>query len=725
MRHHISLFLLCGFLAGCSQVTTPSTATAELAAVQRGTVDGFISLDQPLSHVSVQLLSSSNQPLVSAQSYRNGGFDLLTDQAPKQFTVAVNSSWNAEPVALRAVVQNNTGQFVRVNLLTTLVAAYLDQHPGQTSAQAERAIKILLKLPAGVRLTRNVSPRLFNPQVFITQAEAVGGINRFIVQLAAQAGSSTVHSFAASAPLQPQGLTDGAMGFLLSNAAKGFGKGAGSFIAKTLWAAVSGQQDSSAQLSQISDQINEIDQKMRMLDADINDLKRTISPKLDDIQKDVDFNDFNTIYNMDLAPIISKNEQASDMLEGIFSSAGAEAPNAKLIKRKIDNLYTFVDDNYEIKHPTQAAYNVGRWKEFLISNGIGARGVVQAWSHYIASSRALYNQTSAEEVQNQWDFLDAQWLLYTSLTLSGLEHGGTLDDAARQDVLTAWAKNRQAAVMALRGGTKSASELNAGLTFPEAQDASFNSFIAQSIPTPLPKDVLINQNDQTLWWTRPAFSRQIGVTNSNDLTYGPVELVAGTLNTQTAGAAQAAVGAGAWQMPDLTAYANLQTSLTSMQQGFRDAGFQMSPDLGTNKMLIPIVQLPFYDVSDSDGRETARAEGKYVFDPDEFLKTLPYASHDAGFQGDSDFPQGCPVGTPDWNSTQTLMNSGNLYYLAFAAIYDYGFFKDHKYAVGTHIRNRDWVGCSANTQDVYNMQGSATWTVYAERPLLTGEHYTY
>jgi hypothetical protein len=695
-------------LTGCgsnNQISFP-----DVGSITEDTVlDGEASVVDPMANAAVQITTLSNAPVIAGVTYDTGGFDLLTDQQPQALRIRVTGLVAGEQVTLQRVVKSNTGQFQRVNLLSTLVGGYLDRHPQASEAQANTAVGQLLSLPKGLNLRRDLPTRYFDPAVFVSKAQASGGINAFLSQLINEAGTSRKYQFTAGPTLQSQSLGTSPMAFIAKTFFSGVGKAAAGTALKSIINAVAGTDSDGEQLRQISSQLHDLNLGLSRIERDLNQMSQDLANAIGQVDNDVNYTAYNAYYANGLQQDIEKVEDLNDSLKSILSTARAKTPNMPALKVKIANFQKQARKEMHTTDIYSATNSMNRWKDQLISNGYNTSGLVQLWSHYIAQKTKLYGPASAGEVQAQWDFMDAQWMSYVGLQLTALNGIQEVSATDRQHLLSAWARNRQQVIAQLWGGTKTADQLNAEVQLPETEDAGINQILQQSVPKPLPNQTVINQTDNTLWWLQPGY--QSGINDQvilNDLLgslRSPMyDWSFPTYDDQRTAAVQAAQTYWhdqAWVVPGIDGYKRLQASLLADHLGFTAAGFSMPDDGGQTPVIVPVDPALFawrtsneavYGTDNVIGMLLAR----YIFEPTGKIQTFGYVTTNPNSLGE-DNTDGCPRTWVDWDSTISTSLTGNLYRMFSGEVWYLDIWGTHpKYFHGFAFRNQDFGGCNLN-----------------------------
>ena len=205
----IYAWLLLAALAVGAVVVRVVTDSDPKPAAQAVTLRGWAYADGPLQNATLSIETPGGDAVgrpLARETKSLGSFVVRTELAP-DFRVTLSSGTVGEQVFTGRLVADVTGfgpnsRAIHVSPLTTLLAAYRDRHPDLSSAQAQRAVRRFVKLPADFEVTGDVrgNEPVFSSAEFLSQAAAAGGIQPFVTRLVAQmdAGART-HAFTGAA----------------------------------------------------------------------------------------------------------------------------------------------------------------------------------------------------------------------------------------------------------------------------------------------------------------------------------------------------------------------------------------------------------------------------------------------------------------------------------------------------------------------------------------------
>lgn len=727
--------LLSGLLlTSCSSVSTPASLPNIEMTTGDAVLDGEAVLSEPLAHAVVEVTDLNGQPFISGKTYDTGGFDFLTAQQPKAMRIRVTGQVDGEEITLQNVVHNNTGRFHRVTLISTLIGGYLDLHPQATEAQAEGAIRHLLSLPRGLNLSRALPTQYFDPVTFVATAKSSGSLNAYIAQLVRTADTGRQHRFTSSTLLKPQGVESGVMGFITKSFFSGVGKAAAGAALKGILNALTGTDSEGEELQKISSQLHDMNLSLNRIERELNTMSKELADAIGQVDNDVNYTGYNTYYDNGLQKDIEKLEDLNDELKSIFLTARAKQPNIPSLKAKITSFERHARNDLKTEDISTAKNSMRHWKDQLISNGYNTSGLVQLWSHYISQKTKLYGPTAAAEVQAQWDFMEAHWLMYVGLQLTALSGGQNVSATDRTELLQAWAQNRQEVVSQLWGGNKAADALNSIVLLPENEDAAINQIIQRSTPKPLPAQTTINQVDNTIWWLQPGHQdttktfNDIISENPGDYYYKATMLNFNDERLSAQETAQTQWNDPTWIVPDINTYKILQTSLLADRLTFSQAGFALPDDNGQTPVIVPIDDTSFAGhlyTSNEPVYGTDRVIGdlgaRYIFEPTQRIPTYTYRSTDPNSLGE-DNGDGCPRVWSDWDLPITTALDGDLYRMFAGHVWKHdlwGF--TPTYFQGFAVRNQRFAGCGMDA----GIRASKVNLAFYASKILTTDVYTH
>lgn len=198
----ISIMLISPLLvAGCRSDAKTRAGT------ETDNLKGWVSANGPVSGANLvvqDLKSKTIQKSSEERSQNIGSFEVRLADLPSDFRIVASGGKKANqdfPATLSADYRafNAKEDVARINLVTTMVSAYLDKHPGTTLVDATSAIKKYLAIPDFVDIGSGVDADAagvyFSSARFLEQAAKNGGVNQYISQLVTETKDNVIHPF--------------------------------------------------------------------------------------------------------------------------------------------------------------------------------------------------------------------------------------------------------------------------------------------------------------------------------------------------------------------------------------------------------------------------------------------------------------------------------------------------------------------------------------------------
>ncbi|MHB8909531.1 MAG: hypothetical protein ACYDAA_11705 [Syntrophales bacterium] len=407
-----------GLIGGCSGSDSGSETI----------VQGWVSAQGPISGANVVVSTVSGYPIYRTDEPATGdlgSFMIAVKGLPPDFRVAAkagNREGAAFPSELRADVRKfdpETG-IIYLNVVTTMVSAYLDGHPDKTLDEATLIVKEFLKIPAGVDIGSglNGSGQYFSHRLFIEEAAPHGGVSQYIDQLVAQMGGGTgaTHPFPGGEP----GALGGPAAFIAGELAKGAlsyvgGKVFGWGLSKTGLeipdATLEAFKLMSQQLVQVSQQLDALDVKLTKI---YSELYTEIKQNNYDIRVG------------QMGALISNINGIRNQVTIFISRPPA---NKTLLETKrwaiINLIETKLLGNENIMHDQLSGLG-------------GQTPLLKVWSQVVKSKHRFLSSTDSVTIKDQYDYFETLqgWMLellveYYHATGEGEEYHEGIDSALK------------------------------------------------------------------------------------------------------------------------------------------------------------------------------------------------------------------------------------------------------------------------------------------------------
>ncbi len=185
MKIHKAFHKVFGFfvvvlcVAGCSSSSAPTIVY----------LDGYVSGTAAISDANLQITDTEGNIRAekNAATSDYGAFMITVIGLPYEFRVVASGgkesgeTVNYQLKAQYAGFKPETDR-VNVNLVTTLVCAYLDRYPEKTLAEATSAVKTFLDIPTHVDIGKGLLYEIsyFSPVIFMAEAQTKGGVAAFM-----------------------------------------------------------------------------------------------------------------------------------------------------------------------------------------------------------------------------------------------------------------------------------------------------------------------------------------------------------------------------------------------------------------------------------------------------------------------------------------------------------------------------------------------------------------
>lgn len=291
---------------------------------------------------------------------------------------------------------------VYVNIVTTMVSVYLDQHPGVTLDEAVKKVKTFLEIPGWLDIGSGLHSRqeYFSPGVFGSEAGGSGkNIRQYIEQLIAEMDSNEgiTHPFPGE---EAPGMLENPAALFAAGLAEGAGEYAGSHI--TGWGlnkmdewynGPHGPND------ELKNQIAEMQVALQQISQQLNDLNIKMTAMLNEIKSAVERANYDSgardLMVVTDSIINIKNKVTAFITSPPKTSTG-EIDTATLNLRKqeiIDLIKTQILGGPEERINT-----------ILIGDGSGATSLLKLWSKVVKNEGVILSSHDSERVQVQLDY---------------------------------------------------------------------------------------------------------------------------------------------------------------------------------------------------------------------------------------------------------------------------------------------------------------------------------
>ena len=415
----VVLSIALGLMGGCSGSDSG----------QETIVQGWVSAQGPISGARLVVSNAAGDQIYRTDEPATGDFGsflIAVKDFPADFRVSTEGGsldGEASPCELKADFRNfdpETG-IIYINIVTTMVSAYLDEHPDKTLDEATMIVKNFLEIPADVDIGSglNASMQYFSHHMFIAAAASHGGVNQYIDQLVAQMGSVTgaTHPFSGGTPNSLGGglaaslATELAKGALSYAGGKVFGWGLSKIGLELPDATLEAFSLMQEQLVQVSQQLDALDTKLTKI---YNELSTEIKQNNYDIRVG------------QMGTLISNINSIRKQLTIFVSRPPANKALLETKRRAIINLIeSKLLGNESIMHDQLSGLG-------------GQTPLLKIWSQVVKSKHRFLSATDSATIKDQYDYFAAlqEWMLellveYYHATGEGEDYHEGIDSALK------------------------------------------------------------------------------------------------------------------------------------------------------------------------------------------------------------------------------------------------------------------------------------------------------
>ena len=447
--------LVGGALTACGSddkgKSASSAPASETATTKHVTVAGWAYAGQPLKGAELSVTTTDGKTVVRPQpnaTNENGAFAIPAN-LPPNYRVTVSGGTVGEAVFTGKLVADvvdygATSGSINVNGITTLLAAYRDRHLDQSPAQVQDAVRRFLQLPNSADLSGDFrsSPDLFSNAEFQTQAEANGGVQPFVNQLAV-AMDTPGNTQAFVGPAENDITTDG-----MKTAAKAIAK-LGMEEALKQFGFQSPDKVVADALSKISGQLNDVQNA-------INDLKA-------DVKK--------AIFKGDAAQIIPMKDTIVNAFNNLNDYATASEPKSDYAKSQLKDARTAIN-RLAVNPPAQLTLH------HLLNGDINADGAYKDLSEALKADGTFWTPEKSLQLRSFFEYFDSiQSELALMLADRVKQNGGSDTDLETPNgVLTQYTANRTAQLAREPSVAPTVIDTRSNLMWPISNDRADNTW---------------------------------------------------------------------------------------------------------------------------------------------------------------------------------------------------------------------------------------------------------
>lgn len=169
------------------------------------TIQGWVYADKPISGATLTIYNIKGEQVSKTDKSATGdlgSFLITVYNLPSDFRILADNGRHegqAFEANLSADFRNCDPQndIIYINVVTTMVSTYLDQHPEKTLNKATAAVKKFLEIPDEVDIGSGLhgSGEYFDYGKFLEEAANHGGVNNYIEQLVKEIDGNATHPF--------------------------------------------------------------------------------------------------------------------------------------------------------------------------------------------------------------------------------------------------------------------------------------------------------------------------------------------------------------------------------------------------------------------------------------------------------------------------------------------------------------------------------------------------
>lgn len=340
---------------------------------------GLAALDRPIVGATVTVTTPDGATLFAEadETHATGAFLLAPPgDLPADFDLTVTGGTvgpdgPAFDGTLRMEVRDHAPgdhAFYLVDPVSTLAAAWRRAAPGRTVDQARAAVWAFLALPDGVDHANDLhfATELFDPALFMAQAEASGGLDAFVAQLVAEIDGTmpTARCFSARCAPVPRGAATFIAGALAEGALSYVGEQAAGWAMNQAF----GWEDAdAASRARIESALAEQARMLHAVIAELESLENAIAASTSQILAELAA----TRYDLKASNLTAIRGFASHAYELLYFLAIAD-PSEATYRNQVDNLATTLASR------TLAA-DLATIHETLVGTAPGEPGLLDIW----------------------------------------------------------------------------------------------------------------------------------------------------------------------------------------------------------------------------------------------------------------------------------------------------------------------------------------------------------
>jgi len=446
-----------GLIVAVAGILAVSLVAVWLVQPQPLLISGDLGVFNPLAGATISIYTLDGDKIIEGKeaSSSSGSFMISVESSilnpfPSEFRIVTSGGeLYGDPFEdnLTRIVQGfDESKLYHVNEITTLIAAFMDQHPDVEYFEAEETVKTFLGVPSDYDLVKyaEFDTVVYSPSDFYFQSYAPGGLTNLINQLLNEMDSGVEqHVFSTEnlyALPRPNGGASIATNLAFKSVAEGLLhgaiEGAGMMIGEEVMGFVLhdlfGIKDATeSALDEIKESLHEQSKMLKEIQSQINDLKNEVKFYADQIQVELEQLEFTLLSKP--ADIAAKNiEVRHNLLTGYSNTNITELKQSEVKYNDFTHEMNKLID--EITSTDAGVWNDLNVIEENLKSSPGTTGMLELWSKAVYTGKEK-NVKKAELPSLTPEIYDTLWSFYNKYLTAQLQGYTLLVEAynARSD----------------------------------------------------------------------------------------------------------------------------------------------------------------------------------------------------------------------------------------------------------------------------------------------------
>lgn len=369
---------------------------------------GWVFAEEPIidSHVTIYDIKDEQIGDTELKAVGvHGSFLFKFDPLPTDFRIVAHEGTHKGDAFSHELVADFRGfnpntDVVYVNVVTTIISAYIDKNPGITLDEADSAVKFFLDIPEWMEIESVVqaTPEFFDHTKFMAEADLNGGLTAYIDLLTDEIDGVAIHSFHGEPVVytrgDPNNVKRALTGAFLAEQLAGGVAGAvgeqllGMGLAYVGLGPANPQAKTDAEIAQMQAQLKQISNELTVLETQMTSLLKEVTQ--------ADYN--SSISNMN--PLFSSIKSVRQQVTTFVCSPHSKSADLDTTRTLIMNSIT--------------AQLMGKdtvMSDNLVGN-VGATPLLKTWSQIIRSQHRFLSKNNYPTILSQFNYFDGMqgWL---------------------------------------------------------------------------------------------------------------------------------------------------------------------------------------------------------------------------------------------------------------------------------------------------------------------------